>query len=348
MESPSRILCIHTDGGMGDLLLSSVVAEDLHRCFPGCHVCFLAAPRFAPLFENHPWVDSVLELAPSASLPEKVKRLRAEAFDTALLLWTTSRHAWSVLLAGIPTRIGQGGRLTYSFSFTHPIRVRSAHGDTTSHWTDTQLDFVRPLGCQPAGDASPIVITTAEEKNKAAELLQRVGSTGIRPLCGLHLCKGLAVDENRWPVDRFVDIGAGMIREGFDVLLTGTASEHALVETVRQKISALTNEGLVNNLAGTCSLRETAALLERLNVFICPDTGTGHLAAALGVPVVSIFPLRSDVPARWRPTGVPYRIVRPTAWDCGESCVKEKCTRFTCLLHIDPAEVMAAAVKIAK
>jgi len=85
-----------------------------------------------------------------------------------------------------------------------------------------------------------------------------------------------------------------------------------------------------------------------MNVFICPDTGTGHLAAALGVPVVSIFPLRSDVPARWRPAIAGSRIIRPTDYECDGPCVKETCPRFTCLLHIDANEVVAAAVEIAK
>ena len=107
-----------------------------------------------------------------------------------------------------------------------------------------------------------------------------------------------------------------------------------------------TEKSAIIDLAGACSLRETAALIEQMNVFICPDTGTGHLAAALGVPVVDIFPLRSDFPARWRPAGTSHRIIRPTAWECDGPCVKETCPRFTCLLHIDPQEVVAAAVEL--
>ena len=72
------------------------------------------------------------------------------------------------------------------------------------------------------------------------------------------------------------------------------------------------------------------------------------LAAALGVPVVSIFPLRSDIPARWRPAIDAHRIIRPCRYECGGTCVKETCPRFTCLLHIDPDEVVAAAREIAK
>lgn len=351
-QQPRNILIIHTHGGMGDLLLSSVLAEALHGCYPGCRVTFWPQPRFAALLENHPFVDACLGLDPAAPLLTNARRLRSGHFDTVLVPWSVSRHAWLTALAGIPTRVGQGGRLTYSFLFTHPVRVRSVYGDTTSHWTEIQLDYARMIGCHPPAGLLPIVVTTPTEKEKAAAFLKSVGITGERPVCGLHICKGLAVDEARWPIDRFVDIAAGLMRRGFDVALTGTAGEQPLTS----KVAALAQKqgqssgstSCIVDLAGSCTLRETAAVIERLNVFVCPDTGTGHLAAALGVPVVSISPLRSDVPARWRPSGAAYRIIRPTSYECAGPCVKETCPRFTCLLHIDPDEVVAAALEIAK
>jgi ADP-heptose:LPS heptosyltransferase len=340
MPLHKNILVIITHGGMGDLLLSSVLAEALHRCYPGCHVTFWAQHRFAALLENHPFIDALLDIDPTAPLLQNAKLLRQYQFDTVLVPWSASRHAWLTRFAGIPTRVGQGGRLSYSFLFTHPVRVRSVYGDTTSHWADIQLDYARAIGCQPDGELEPVVVTTAAEKTWAAEFLKTKGIAADRPICGLHICKGLAVDELRWPLDRFVDIAAGLIQKGFTVILTGTQAEKPLTASVAAQV-----EG-VSDLAGACSLRETAALIEQMNVFICPDTGTGHLAAALGVPVVDIFPLRSDFPARWRPAGTSHRIIRPTAWECGGPCVKETCPRFSCLLHIDPQQVIKAVIDL--
>ncbi len=352
-----NILIIITHGGMGDLLLSSVLAEALHRCYPGCHVTFWAQPRFAALLEHHPFVDALLDLDPAAPLLTNARLLRAYQFDTVLVPWSVSRHAWLTRLAGIPTRVGQGGRLTYSFLFTHPVRVRSVYGDTASHWADIQLDYARAIGCQATADLQPVVITTATEKETAAALLKNAGITGEKPLCGLHVCKGLAVDENRWPLDRFIDIAVELMENGYDVILTGTDPEKPLTSKVASAAKAIfaakrnhNSAGcpIIIDLAGCCGLRETAAAIEKMNVFICPDTGPGHLAAAAGVPVVDIFPLRSDFPARWRPAGTHHRIIRPTAWECSGPCIKETCPRFSCLLRIDPQEVVAAVREIAK
>ena len=355
MQKDSRqlqnILIIHTHGGMGDLLLSSVLAEALHRCYPGCRVTFWAQRKFASLLDHHPFVDARIDLDPAASLRDNARLLRSEHFDVVLIPWSVSRHAWLTWRAGIPTRVGQGGRLTYSFLFTHPVQVRSRQGDVTSHWTDIQLDYARILGCDIPPDLLPVVITTPAEKETAAAHLRELGFASQRPICGLHICKGLAVDETRWPLDRFVDIAVGLLGQGFDVILTGTANEQPLTAQVAARAQAMLPTDASARLidfAGASTLRETAALIERLNVFICPDTGTGHLAAALGVPVVSIFPVRSDIPARWRPAIDAHRIIRPVRYECAGACVKEKCPRFTCLLHIDPDEVVAAAREIAK
>ena len=88
MAQHHNILVIITHGGMGDLLLSSVLAEALHRCYPGCRVTFWAQRRFAPLLENHPYIDGLLDLDPAAPLLTKVRQVRAHRFDTALVPWS--------------------------------------------------------------------------------------------------------------------------------------------------------------------------------------------------------------------------------------------------------------------
>ena len=104
MAKHQNILVIITHGGMGDLLLSSVLAEALHRCYPACRVTFWAQRRFAGLLENHPHIDTLLDLDPAAPLLSNAKRLRQHRFDTVLVPWSVSRHAWLTTLAGIPTR----------------------------------------------------------------------------------------------------------------------------------------------------------------------------------------------------------------------------------------------------
>ena len=236
------------------------------------------------------------------------------------------------------------------------ILIIHTHGGTTSHWTEVQLDYARILGCNiPAGTLTPKAVLTAAEMQNATDFFQSSGVDLTRPCCGLHICKGLSGDEARWPVDRFVEIGVKLIEQGWSVVLTGTEKEKPLVTLVEQRILTAispkpgsTEYTPTMNVAGKFNLRQTAALISRLNAFICPDTGPGHLAAALGVPVVSIFALRADFPYRWRPIGAPYAVVRADQWACAEPCIKATCPRLSCLLHFDADEVVQKLVLISK
>ena len=57
------------------------------------------------------------------------------------------------------------------------------------------------------------------------------------------------------------------------------------------------------NLAGQTTIRELTALLKSASLVVSNDTGPGHIAAGLGVPLVMIFgPVN---PARLGPYGRP-------------------------------------------
>lgn len=85
------------------------------------------------------------------------------------------------------------------------------------------------------------------------------------------------------------------------------------------------------NLCGLISPRETAAVIERAEVFLGPDSGPMHLAASVGVPCVIAFSARG-LPGVWFPAGEQHQIIyhQPECFNCGlETCVvmQKKCIR---------------------
>ena len=49
------------------------------------------------------------------------------------------------------------------------------------------------------------------------------------------------------------------------------------------------------NLVGVFGLREAAALIDRLNILIAPDTGPLHIAAAMKTPTIALFGVANPV-----------------------------------------------------
>jgi ADP-heptose:LPS heptosyltransferase len=90
-------------------------------------------------------------------------------------------------------------------------------------------------------------------------------------------------------------------------------------------------KGAKVNLCGRLSPRETAAVMERGEVFLGPDSGPMHLAASLGIPCAIAFSAHG-LPGVWFPAGQQHQIVthRPECFNCGlETCIvmEKKCMR---------------------
>ena len=123
-----KALIVHTGGGLGDVLLSGPVVDTLSEA--GYQVDFLARSGTAKAIASHPKVNNLLVIDgkdPSGpwEMAQWARLLRQRGYATSLLLWSTSRWAWTLYSARIPIRVGQDSRLLYSFLFTHQVKARS-------------------------------------------------------------------------------------------------------------------------------------------------------------------------------------------------------------------------------
>lgn len=105
---------------------------------------------------------------------------------------------------------------------------------------------------------------------------------------------GASVSTRRWSYTHFATVADALAAQGWQIVLTGTATEAELTKAV-----SVAMRSPAIDLAGQTTLGGLAALLKRSQLLICNDTGVSHLAAALQVNSVVIFS-NSD-PHRWAP-----------------------------------------------
>src|SRR5262249_19792738 len=105
---------------------------------------------------------------------------------------------------------------------------------------------------------------------------------------------GASAAARRWPAGRFAAVAGWLGRQGWRVVLTGTAGEAGLTAAVARAagVPAL-------DLAGRTDLGMAAALRGGARLLVCNDTGVSHLAAAVRTPSVVVS--TGDNPARWAP-----------------------------------------------
>jgi ADP-heptose:LPS heptosyltransferase len=110
----------------------------------------------------------------------------------------------------------------------------------------------------------------------------------------LALGPGARWEPKRWPPGLFRDL-AQHCRETFDaVVLLGSRADEGICRTLADDLALPCLD-----LAGQTGLLEAAAVLARMHLFIGNDSGLGHLAAAAGIPTLTLF--GPGDPLRYRP-----------------------------------------------
>jgi len=157
---------------------------------------------------------------------------------------------------------------------------------------------------QTAG-ASDLGVQFVLPKNPTAvdSVSRLLKSHGIAPNNYAVLVPGSAHQDKRWPLERFAALADKISSQfGLSLIAVGTAPEASIVE----RLKILANVPLTN-LAGQTSLSELIALLRTARLVVSNDTGPGHIAAALGTPLVLMFSWSN--PARIAPYGRPECMV---------------------------------------
>jgi len=300
-ESYKNILIIKPSS-LGDIVLALPALTALRKNFPDARISWLVRPEFAPLLKNHPHLTEIISFDrkflgkawfdPRAfgALLSLIRRLRRSKLDVVFDfqgLFRTASLAW---LSGCKKRFG----MTNARELAHIFYTDKVPQDSDCyHLVDYYLKIIRTAGAFELG-VKFVLPQRAEATDSVDRLLK---SHGITDNNYAVLIPGSAHTDKCWPTKRFAALADKVTSKfGLSIIATGTAPEASIVETLK----SLANVP-ITNLAGQTSLSELIALLRAAKIVVSNDTGPGHIAAALDVPLAIIFG-RSN-PVRVAPYG---------------------------------------------
>lgn len=139
-----------------------------------------------------------------------------------------------------------------------------------------------------------------------------------------------------WPASRYAEVAARLYAGGQQVVVTGSAAERPLAESVARQ-AGLPPSAV---LAGRLDLVEFAALVAGARLVVCGDTGAAHLATAYATPSVLLFGPVS--PRLWGPP--PQQRRHRVLWHGPHRGDPWGTRPDPALLAITPDQVLAAAV----
>ena len=321
-----RILVVKTDE-IGDFVLSTVFLRELRLTYPKAEIVLVVSPVAYNLAELCPYVDEILVYRQGVTrllrpfvLPWRAFKLghsvlQPREFDLAVMpRWDMDGYyaAYIGYFSCAGRRVGfteeanpRKKMVNRGFDL---LLTEAVFRESPRHEVERHLDLIRHLGGTPSSNATELWIDDDDEAH-ADRLLSGI-SAGPR----VALCPGAGTAWRRWPTERFIELAKGQA-ESCDAsfVVIGGRGDMPLGNAIRKSLG-----GAAVDVTGRTTLRQTAALLKKCDLYVGNDTGSMHLAAAAGIPVVEIscFPMDGPVwhwnsPRRFAPWGVPHRILQP-------------------------------------
>jgi len=289
MSERFKNILIAKPSSLGDIVLALPALRALRMSFPEAKISWLIRPEFAPLIENHPHLNEIIKFDrkllgkawfhPGAfgALISLIRKLRRSKFDAVFDfqgLFRTASLAW---LSGSKKRFGMANAREFATIFyTHKV----PQNIECIHMVDYYLKIIQAAGASDFG-VEFVFPQNPGAEDSAGKLLTSHGIEGDYAV----LISGSVHQDKCWPPERFAQLADKISsRYGLSIVATGSASESGIVEKVKEKANVP-----IASLAGQTSLSELVALFKRAKLVVSNDTGPGHIAAALGVPLVLMF-----------------------------------------------------------
>jgi heptosyltransferase-1 len=308
----SRILLIKPSA-LGDVVHTIPLLVKLRARYPRARIDWLITPENAEVVRSHPALSNVVLFArrdfskrgrrwrATVAFRDLLKQIRRAKYDLIVDMHGQMRSAFFTLISGARVRIGFDRPIKFSrtISAEHDLRnvpSRGWRGAREGSWIaythripiptldvhaiDRYL-WVAPLLGLDDDPPDLTIYLSPETIQNVERLLEHHGVPASKPL--VVLVPGTIWETKHWTIEGFAGVARQFLHAGFAVALAGTKRDE---QRCRQIAAAAPG---VCDLSGKTTPVELAALIRRAEVAVTNDSGSMHVAASLGKPMVSVF-----------------------------------------------------------
>ncbi|HEX4124221.1 MAG TPA: lipopolysaccharide heptosyltransferase II [Tepidisphaeraceae bacterium] len=339
---------------VGDAVMATPTLRALRQLYPDAHISYLMRRYVKPLYTGMPWADQIVSYRTGKSrsrhgkgLFDLASRLRAGQFDLAILLPNSFKSALVCKMAGIPRVVGyeRDGR---SFLLSDKLLPTKDRGKLVpSPIIKYYLGLARYLGSAERDMSLQLFVSETEQRD-AREVLGRCGldpsianpaAAGQSPLILLN--PGAQYGAAKcWRPEYFAELADRFIEElGATVMISAAPRERAIVDAIKRYM----RRAPIDLSAQGLTLGGLKEIVRRCDLMVTNDTGPRHIAAAMNIPVVTVF---GPTHPEW--TEIYYAKERQVSVKvfCGP-CQKKVCPLdHRCMKQVTPAMVYEASMTL--
>ena len=340
--------------GIGDVLFTIPLIHTLKDAFPEGKSGLLCNKRVAPLLRNNPFINEIFiyerddfkqlllvsKLEWLKGFSSFIRQIKKARFDLAIDLSLSSNFGFFLWLAGIKKRIGYN----YKNRGIYLTRSVKLSGYEDKHVVEFYNSLLELIGIEPKYHDLELYLGD-EDKQYAESIFKEHRIDGSAPVIALSpgggASWGIEAKIKRWPEEKFALLVNKIIEKyKVAVIILGDLKEKDLLLNLNIETG---HQDKVINLAGRTTLTQSAAIINRADLFIGNDGGLLHIAVALKRKTISFFgPVDPKVYGPYPPDDTRHIVLRK-ALECSpcyhkfrlNSCLRNR----ECLESISVDEV---------
>ncbi|MBX7135486.1 MAG: glycosyltransferase family 9 protein [Fimbriimonadaceae bacterium] len=279
---------------IGDCVMAAYAATAIRRQNPDAEIVWAAETRCCPVIDDVNLANRVNEVPRDRwkkehKILEPLRHflsLRKVGFDYGFDFQGHSKTAICLRLAR--PKVRWAARATDEFARRlNPTLLHDPN--IPEHEVELNMRLVRMWQPGLQIPERPIMPTLADERRKVRSLIRTEGRL-------VTIQTGAGADDKIVPPEHWAFVARALIAEGFTVAAIGAPGDPRV------------DEPCVQNLVGALTLREAMAAVAESALHLAGDTGSGHIAAAYGIPLVSVF--GPTPPERYRPWSPTASVLR--------------------------------------
>lgn len=296
LSAKPKIIISRTDN-IGDVVLTLPLAHYLKQKYPESEILFLGKKYLKPLIDCCTNIDRFIDWDTLSAMDENegihlLKNINAEVIIHVFPRPEIAKMAYK---AGVKYRIGTSHRF-YNWLYCNK-RVDFTRKNSPLHEAQLNFKLAEPLGITAI--PSLVELGNSYELSKLPTLddaWKKLIDPNKFNLIIHPLSRGSARNWDWKNYNRLIEI---LPTDKYKVFVTGTEAESA---PINENIVFYHPE--VTDTTGKLNFNQLIAFIAHADGLVAASTGPLHIAAALGIKVVGLYPsIRPMHPGRWAPLG---------------------------------------------
>jgi heptosyltransferase-3 len=277
LPSNKNILFIYS-ARFGDILMSTPTLRTIKEYWKNSNITFLTHPSRKEILEHSPLINKIGAITNRKAYFSKLTAKKI--YDIAFVINKDNEEF---------VKYAQNySKYTIAFSTNNKkiddkLFIHEAYPKQHSkHSVDMRLTLLQNLNIFPSTKQLEYIVTD-NEKTWAKDYLKEINQ---KFLIGIQANSFHTKSYRNWPIQNFIDLCNKIKKEKTNThfLLFGSKDDIKNLLPLKNELKRT-----CSMLAGSLTLRQTAAIMDNINLYIGVDTGPTHIMGTLNKPMIVLY-----------------------------------------------------------